>query len=53
MENHILLIRTYVPVGIGGPIPPMELLYSASQIEKEFGNSYPLKIVDMGIGDLS
>ncbi len=53
MDNNILLVRTYIPVGIGGPIPPLELLYVASQIEKEFGDYYSLKITDMGIGNLS
>jgi len=40
-------------VGIGGPIPPLELLYVASYIEKKFNNSYEIKITDTGIGELS
>lgn len=51
--KKIHLIRTHVSVGIGGPIPPLELLYVASQIEKKFENCYTIKITDTGIGELS
>jgi len=49
MHKKIQLIRTYISVGIGGPIPPLELLYVASQIEKHFGNDYQVRITDSGI----
>ncbi len=52
MKKNILLIRTYVSVGTGGPVPPMELLYVVSQINKKL-NNYSFKIIDMGIGSLS
>ncbi len=53
MRKKILLIRTYESVGIGGPLPPLELLYVASIIMQTFENKYELKILDVGIGALS
>ncbi|MBL7197455.1 MAG: B12-binding domain-containing radical SAM protein [Candidatus Omnitrophica bacterium] len=53
MKRKILLVRTYQPAGIGGPLPPLELLYIASMIMKTFGDKYELKILDTGIGNLS
>lgn len=53
MKKKIYFIRTYVPAGIGGPIPPLELLYVASRIEERFKDYYTLKITDTGIGELS
>ena len=46
-------MRTYLPIGIGGPVPSLELLYVASQIERHFPGAYSIKIIDMGIGERS
>lgn len=51
--KKIYSIRTHITVGTGGPIPPLELLYVASHIERMFGNQYDHKISDTGIGDLT
>lgn len=53
MKDTILLIRTYVSVGLGGPVPPLDLLYTASQLHDEFNQSFTIQIIDMGIGDLT
>ncbi|MBU4333795.1 MAG: hypothetical protein KKD07_05080, partial [Candidatus Omnitrophica bacterium] len=53
MKKNILLIRTFIPTGIGGPVPPLESLYIFSQIVENCISSYNLKIIDMGIGALS
>lgn len=53
MKKKLLLIRTYQSVGIGGPIPSLELLYIASMVMKTFGDKYELKILDTGIEELS
>ena len=53
MKKTVLLIRTYVPIGVGGPVPSLELLYVASQINRHFPQVYSLKIIDAGIGPLS
>ena len=53
MKKKLLLIRTYQPVGIGGPLPSLDLLYIASMIIKIFADKYELKILDTGIEELS
>ncbi|MBZ0165162.1 MAG: hypothetical protein K8I00_00045, partial [Candidatus Omnitrophica bacterium] len=50
--KKIHLIRTYVSVGTGGPIPPLELLYVASQLQQAFGKTVELKLTDTGIDEL-
>jgi len=51
--QKILLIRAYIPVGVGGPVHPLELLYISSRIRKSSKDNYEIKIIDMGIGQLS
>lgn len=51
--ERILLIRTFRSVGTGGPVVPLELLYLASGILQQFRNSVELKIIDLGIRELS
>lgn len=51
--DKIHLIRTFVPVGTGGPIPPLEMLYVASQLRAARGERLQLKLTDTGIGELS
>jgi len=50
--KKILLIRAFRPVGTGGPVVPLELLYIASAIMKAFEGKYKIKILDIGIGKL-
>lgn len=50
MKKAVFLIRTYLPIGIGGPVPSLELLYVASQINKHFPEKYHVKMIDLGIG---
>ncbi len=52
-NQRFLLIRTYKPVGAGGPVPPLGLLYIASSIRSSFAGRYELKVLDTGIGALS
>lgn len=49
--KRILLIRTYKPLGAGGPVPPLGLLYISSAIKQAFPDQYEIKILDSGIGD--
>ncbi len=51
--KNIHLIRTFVAVGTGGPIPPLEMLYVASQLRSAFQDEVRLKLTDTGVGDLS
>jgi anaerobic magnesium-protoporphyrin IX monomethyl ester cyclase len=51
--TKILLLRTFKNAGLGGPLPPLDLLYIASMVIKVFKNRYELKLVDMGLGNLS
>lgn len=51
--KKILLLRTFKNVGLGGPVPPLNLLYIASMVMKVFKNKYELKLIDMGLGPLS
>ena len=52
MRRKILLIRTFQNVGLGGPLPPLELLYLASAIQRSFGSSYEIDIMDTGPDNL-
>jgi len=38
---------------LGGPVPPMNLLYMASTVMQAFSGKYELKLVDTGLGGLS
>ena len=51
--KKIILIRTYTSVGAGGPVHPLELLYISSMIMKISKNNYNIKVIDMGMGELS
>ncbi len=50
--KKILLVRTHITVGTGGPIPPLELLYTASHIQTHCSPVYEQKLIDTGIGEL-
>lgn len=50
--KKILLVRTFRPVGTGGPVVPLELLYIASAIMKAFEGKYKIEVLDIGIGKL-
>lgn len=51
--KKIQLIRSFVPVGTGGPIPPLEMLYVASQLRSSCGEELQLNLIDTGIGSMS
>ncbi|MCA9404110.1 MAG: radical SAM protein [Candidatus Omnitrophica bacterium] len=51
--KNVHLIRTFIPVGTGGPIPPLEMLYVASQLRRDFGDTLHLRLTDTGVGSLS
>lgn len=38
-----------MPIGIGGPVPSLELLYVASELHHRFPEKYNIKIIDMGL----
>lgn len=50
--ERILLIRTFRPVGTGGPVPPIGLMYIASAIRKAFPDK-EIRLLDVGNDDLS
>ncbi|MBD3264819.1 MAG: radical SAM protein [Candidatus Omnitrophica bacterium] len=52
-KKRLLFIRTYRSVGLGGPVPPLELLYMASSIERNFDGAFDIRIIDTGINNLS
>jgi len=51
-RQRILLIRTFRPVGTGGPVPPVGLLYIASAI-RQASDRYDLRILDVGNEELT
>lgn len=53
MKKKILFIRTFKAVGLGGSVPPLELLYIASNLFKAFNGECELKILDTGLGNLT
>jgi hypothetical protein len=48
MKQKILFIRTYIPSGMGGPLPPIELLSLASFIRKKSA-AVEVRIIDTGL----
>ncbi len=48
-RERILFVRTFRPVGTGGPIPPVGLLYLAAVIRESFGERYTVGIYDCGL----
>lgn len=50
--NKIHLIRTFVAVGTGGPIPPLEMLYVASHLRVTCGDGLRIKLTDTGLEQL-
>ncbi|MDD5355130.1 MAG: radical SAM protein [Candidatus Omnitrophica bacterium] len=53
MKKRILLIRTHKHLNAGGPIPPLGLLYIATAILKNFADTYELKIINLGLNNLT
>ncbi|MBN2407367.1 MAG: radical SAM protein [Elusimicrobia bacterium] len=49
MNDRILLIQTFKPVGMGGPRPPLELLYIFSAVTMKFRDKYRMTIIDTGL----
>jgi len=47
--ERILLVRTFIPLAAGGPVPPVGLLYIASAVRKRFGNALEIKLFDTGL----
>jgi hypothetical protein len=47
VQRKIAFIRTYVPSGMGGPLPPVDLLSMAAFIKKR-SNEFDIRIIDTG-----
>jgi radical SAM superfamily enzyme YgiQ (UPF0313 family) len=50
-RKRILLIRTFRPVGTGGPVPPLGLLYVAASLRRD-RDLYDVKVIDVGNEEL-
>ena len=52
IPRSVLLVRTFRPLGTGGPIPPTGLLYVAGALRRAFPELH-IELVDMGLGPMS
>lgn len=51
--RRLLLIRTFVELKGGGPVPPVGLLYLAAMVRRELGQRWEVDLLDTGLGPLS
>ncbi|MCX5777690.1 MAG: radical SAM protein [Elusimicrobia bacterium] len=49
MNRKLLFIRTYIPAGTGGPLPPVELLSLAAFLLRDDTAKADIKIIDTGL----
>lgn len=50
-RKRLLLVRTFRPVGTGGPVPPLGLLYVAAALRRD-RDRYDIKVADAGNAEL-
>ncbi|MCD4781348.1 MAG: B12-binding domain-containing radical SAM protein [Candidatus Omnitrophica bacterium] len=53
MSKTILFIRPFKPVGLGGPVPPVDILYAVSALYEDDPLALNVHIIDMGIDSLT
>ena len=48
-SKRLLLIRAYIPLKGGGPVPPMGLLYLGAAVRAAFGERWEVRLWDTGL----